>query len=175
MSFSYKTLSRVLSRLTSMANQRNECDVLIVGRGGGSLEDLWSFNDERVARAIFASRIPVVSAVGHETDVTIADFVADLRAPKSAMVTSVSCPTALTTGMRLVKIARATRSSLKLHKSSSEPPPRPTPLVRTRFATLTLSLKWQINVISALSPDYDRLSHRANPPALYRAGTPDAG
>jgi exodeoxyribonuclease VII large subunit len=64
-------------RAIELANQRNECDVLIVGRGGGSLEDLWSFNDERVARAIFTSRIPVVSAVGHETDVTIADFVAD--------------------------------------------------------------------------------------------------
>ncbi|EAW8146708.1 exodeoxyribonuclease VII large subunit [Salmonella enterica subsp. enterica] len=68
-------------RAIALANIRKECDVLIVGRGGGSLEDLWSFNDERVARAIFASRIPVVSAVGHEVDVTIADFVADLRAP----------------------------------------------------------------------------------------------
>ena len=63
-----------------LANRLKKADTIIVGRGGGSIEDLWAFNDQRVARAIFSSEIPVISAVGHETDFTIADFVADLRA-----------------------------------------------------------------------------------------------
>lgn len=70
-----------IAKAIDVLNTREELDVLIVGRGGGSLEDLWAFNEEVVARAIARSRLPVISAVGHEIDFTIADFVADLRAP----------------------------------------------------------------------------------------------
>ncbi|MFV1996931.1 MAG: exodeoxyribonuclease VII large subunit [Acidiferrobacterales bacterium] len=76
-----KGAAEEIAAMIALASRRAECDAMILARGGGSLEDLWAFNEEVVARAIDASRIPIVSAVGHETDFTIADMVADTRAP----------------------------------------------------------------------------------------------
>lgn len=81
-----------IAEAINRANRDNICDVLIVGRGGGSLEDLWPFNEELVARTIFHSRIPIISAVGHEVDTAISDFVADLRAPTPSAAAELVSP-----------------------------------------------------------------------------------
>ena len=81
-----------IARNIAHANQRDDLDLLIIGRGGGSIEDLWAFNEEIVVRAIFESRLPVISSVGHETDVTLADFVADRRAATPTAAAELATP-----------------------------------------------------------------------------------
>lgn len=81
-----------IARNIARANQREDLDVLIIGRGGGSIEDLWAFNEEIVVRAIFESRLPIISSVGHETDVTLADFVADRRAATPTAAAELATP-----------------------------------------------------------------------------------
>lgn len=86
-----KAASDIVKSIELLDN-RKDIDVIIVGRGGGSLEDLWAFNTEEVARAVIACNTPIVSAVGHETDTTICDFVSDLRAPTPSAAAEIVCP-----------------------------------------------------------------------------------
>lgn len=176
-------------RAIERANARGECDVLIVGRGGGSLEDLWSFNDERVARAIFASTIPVVSAVGHEVDVTIADFVADLRAPTPSAAAEIVSRNQqellrqMQSGQQRLEmamdyyLANRTRRFTQLHHRLQQQHPQ-LRLARQQTALERLQKRMRFALDSQLkraAQQQQRLAQRLNQqnpqPRIHRAGT----
>lgn len=132
-------------------NAYGQVDVIIVGRGGGSLEDLWAFNEEAVARAIYASAIPVVSAVGHEIDFTIADFVADLRAPTPSAAAELVVPDA-----NEVRGELAALNNLSLHSIQ-----RLIALERMRLTGFTTSygLRRPLDLVQQRRQRLDELDH----------------
>src|SRR5262245_16159440 len=106
------TAAPSIVRAIELAQRLDDIDVMIVGRGGGSIEDMWCFNDERVARAISSARVPVISAVGHEIDFTIADFVADLRAPTPSAAAELVCRNAQEICERIAMLDKRLAKSL---------------------------------------------------------------
>ncbi len=155
-----ETAAGEISRAIQYANREALCDLLIVGRGGGSAEDLWAFNEEPVARAIYASRIPVISAVGHEPDVAISDFVADLRAATPSNAAELAVPDQTELRGRLAAVQKAMTAALRrqaqLARSRLDalracPALRdPQSLIRERRQTLDLSMNSLVNAETSL-------------------------
>jgi len=139
-----------ISRAIELINERSGSDLIIVARGGGSLEDLWAFNSEKVALAIFNSVIPVISAVGHETDYTIADFVADLRAPTPSAAAELALPEKRALQLRLNELNLNLVNNIYTRLSSQ----------KERINELTLRLKHPKRVVDDLRFKLEDLESR---------------
>jgi len=135
-------------------NQHTHAEAIIVARGGGSLEELWAFNDEQVARAIYSSRLPVITGVGHETDFTIADFVADVRAPTPSAAAEIAVPDQLDL-----------RGTLALRRN------RLAALVGRQTAEWRIALEFQEHALGRLSPQANIASQRQQIDELIRVAS----
>jgi exodeoxyribonuclease VII large subunit len=136
----------------NLLNLYADVDLIVVARGGGSLEDLWAFNDERVARAIAASRVPVISGVGHETDYTITDFVADVRAPTPSAAAEMSVPD-----------ADELRDTLRAHRNQMAQ------FGRSAVAEPRIMLEREADMLRRYSPQAQITSYRQRADELLRA------
>ncbi|WP_101844245.1 exodeoxyribonuclease VII large subunit [Halobacillus sp. Marseille-P3879] len=141
-----------VSKAIDYANHNLDCDVLIVGRGGGSLEDLWGFNEEEVARAIARSNIPVISAVGHETDTTISDFVADIRAATPSGAAELSVPSLLELKERVDQLRRRLQRAMEVERSAAEK--------RLHQLTKSYAFKYPEQLMKQKEQELDRLIER---------------
>lgn len=141
-----------IARALALVNAIGDADVILCGRGGGSMEDLWAFNEEVVARAIFSSEIPVISAVGHEPDVTIADFVADLRAPTPSGAAELAVPDRAEYALTVRTLQ--TRLYTAVHKQTA--------IKRQRLTALTerLALRTPVKYIAEKRLLLDQLTDR---------------
>ncbi|WP_404452969.1 exodeoxyribonuclease VII large subunit [Virgibacillus necropolis] len=136
------------------ANKRADIDILIVGRGGGSIEELWSFNEEKVAQAIFQSVIPIISAVGHETDTTISDFISDLRAPTPTSAAELAVPSQIEIKEKLMNIDRTlTRMITSMYRTSSQ---------QVKRLNQSYAFKYPEQLVNQKEQELDKLVERLN-------------
>lgn len=142
--------AREIAQAVKDFNRYGNVDVLIVGRGGGSIEDLWAFNEETVARAIYHSRIPVISAVGHEVDFTIADFVADMRAPTPSAAAELVVKSKTELAAELEALSHRLRQGMRLRLAGHQ----------GRLDALTRSLKDPSMLLGHLAQRIDDLTER---------------
>ena len=137
-----------IARAIGVASERAEVDVLIVGRGGGSIEDLWAFNEEAVARAVFDCALPVVSGVGHETDFTICDFVADLRAPTPTAAAAAVTPDRAAIAHRVEQLV------LRLSRSAEH-------ILAVRIQRLDVAARRLVHPAARIAQERDRMREYA--------------